>query len=78
MEFISNLIEIVESIGVDKEIIIKALESEMKDFEDCIQISAAELNEIEYVITRNEKDFIASNLKVFNPKDFVRLYINES
>jgi len=46
IEFISNLIEIVDVIGVDKIIILKALKSNLKDFEDAVQVSAAEYYEI--------------------------------
>ncbi len=43
--FIKNLIQVVDIIGIDKETISRALSSEMKDFEDAIQSSAAELNQ---------------------------------
>jgi len=71
IDFIKNLIEVVEVIGVDKDIIIKALCSDIKDFEDAIQTSAAEMNEIEIIITRNEKDFSNSTLKIISPKGFL-------
>ncbi len=37
IEFITNLIDLVDIAGVDKQIIISALNSEIKDFEDAIQ-----------------------------------------
>lgn len=74
LEFISNLIEVLEILGIEKEVIVKALRTEMKDFEDAVQIAAAELNEIDCIVTRNEKDFIDSPVKVYNPKEFVEKY----
>ncbi len=56
-EFITHLVQVVNILGIDKEIIINALSKEMKDFEDAIQITASEFNEIDYVITRNKSDF---------------------
>lgn len=71
LEFITDFVEIVEIVGVDKEVIVKALNSNLKDFEDAVQVSAAEFNGIDCVITRNEKDFLNSTLKIFNPKEFL-------
>lgn len=71
LEFISNLIEIVEITGVDRDVIEKAMKSEMKDFEDAIQVSTAEFNEIDCIITRNKKDFNKSTIKIFTPEEFL-------
>lgn len=71
LNFIGSLIEIVEVIGIDKEIIIKALHAEMKDFEDAIQAFAAEANGIDIIVTRNKTDFKNTSLKIFTPKEFL-------
>jgi predicted nucleic acid-binding protein len=71
IEFISNLIEIVDVIGVDKSIIVKALESNLKDFEDAVQVSAAENYEIEIIVTRNKSDFLNSGLEILTPIELI-------
>ena len=71
LAFISDLIEVVSVVGVDRNAIVKALHSEVKDFEDAVQVSVAESAEIEYVITRNTKDFAASSLEISNPVSFL-------
>lgn len=71
LAFITDLIEVVEVVGVDRDIIAKALHLEMKDFEDAVQVSAAEFAEIEYLITRNTQDFVNAQLKVYDPGDFL-------
>lgn len=71
IEFISNLIEIVDVIGVDKSIIVKALKSNLKDFEDAVQVSAAENYEIEIIITRNKSDFLNSGLEILTPEELI-------
>lgn len=71
IEFISNLIEIVDVIGVDKSTIVKALKSNIKDFEDAIQVSAAENYEIEIIVTRNKSDFLNSGLEILTPKELI-------
>jgi len=71
IEFISNLIEIVDVIGVDKSTIIKALKSNLKDFEDAVQVLAAENYEIEIIVTRNKSDFLNSGLEILTPKELI-------
>lgn len=71
IEFISNLIEIVDVIGVDKSIIIKALKSNLKDFEDAVQVSAAENYEIEIIVTRNKSDFLNSGVVILTPQELI-------
>lgn len=71
LEFISNLIEVVDIIGVDRAVIVEAIKSGMSDFEDAIQSSAAEFNGIRLLITRNKEDFSRSKMKVFTPEEFL-------
>ena len=72
IHFISGLLEIVDIVGVDKDVIIKALHSEMKDFEDAVQVSAAEYNEIKILVTRNKADFTECGLEIFTPTEFLK------
>lgn len=71
INFIKNLVEVVEVIGVDKRVILNALDSAMKDFEDAVQVSASELSEVEIIITRNRSDFANTFLKVMTPQEFL-------
>lgn len=71
IEFISGLISIVDVIGVDKNVIIKALNSSLEDFEDAIQVSAAEYHEIETIVTRNKSDFDQSGLEIVTAKELI-------
>lgn len=71
LEFITNLIEVVDVLGVDKNIIVKAIKSNLKDFEDAVQVSAAEYNEIGIIVTRNKSDFSNSSLEILTPKEFI-------
>src|SRR6056297_1014587 len=56
-EFIINLVSIVDVLGVDQYVIHEALQRDMKDFEDAIQVSAADLRDIKIIVTRNPRDF---------------------
>ncbi len=72
--FLKDILNILDITSVDKAIIFDALNSKIKDFEDAIQESSALLNDIDIIITRNEKDFKNSRLEVLNPKDFLKIY----
>ena len=56
---------------IDKEIIVDALNSDLKDFEDAIQVVAAEYNDIEIIVTRNISDFIDCGIEVLEPKELI-------
>ena len=43
----------------------------LHDFEDCLQEACAYQNKMDYIITRNVKDFKASRVKAISPKDFL-------
>lgn len=75
IEFIKSLVDIVEVLGVDKNTILMALRFDLNDFEDAVQTSAAEFNEIEYIITRNKNDFpTTSSIEIVSPEEFLSTY----
>ncbi len=51
----------------------KALSSDISDYEDAVMCETAERSEMDYIVTRNEKDYIKSKVKVLNPKEFINL-----
>lgn len=73
VEKINGLLRIIEVIHVGKAAVLKALNSEFKDFEDALQnFSALEDGHIKIIITRNTKDFKKSNLAVLTPEAYVK------
>jgi len=77
IDFISNLIEIIDVIGIDRQVIIESLASKITDFEDAVQSVSSFLNNIDYIITRNKKDFSESEVKAITPKEFLYLIENK-
>ena len=71
-KFLIDLLQVVGVVGVDRDIVIDAIESNIKDLEDAIQSIAAEYNEIDTVITRNTIDFIGSNINAIEPAEFLK------
>ena len=68
-EFILDLLDIMQILAVDRNIVINAVHSDFPDFEDAIQNSVADLNGIDWIITRNKKDFKKSRLPVLSPEE---------
>ncbi len=71
IQFITGLLDIVEVLGVDKDVVTTALESGLKDFEDAVQVTAAVFNKIEVIVTRNKTDFLESGMKIYTPDEFI-------
>jgi len=74
--------EIEEYVGIQETnriIIRKAIKSEFNDFEDAIQYySAVELGKIDFITTRDLKDFKKSELPVLSPETAVKLLLQEN
>ncbi|MBK9737585.1 MAG: PIN domain-containing protein [Saprospiraceae bacterium] len=68
---IGQLLELVQVLNVGQSTIRKAIDSRFKDFEDGVQSFCAEEGNLKKIITRNVKDFKASNLIILTPKEFL-------
>lgn len=67
-----TLCDIFEVSCIDKKKIIAALENnEFDDFEDCLQFECAKEVVVDYIITRNPKDFENSSVKIVSASDFL-------
>ena len=73
IEKLSQLMTIMDVLSMDKEIIIQALGSGFKDFEDALQNYAAiKSGFIDVILTRNVKDFVKSDIGVLTPDSYLK------
>lgn len=73
VEKLKQLISIVDVLEMDKNIVLDALNSNFKDFEDALQnFSAVSNGGISTILTRNTKDFQNSTLAVFTPEMYLQ------
>ena len=71
IENLKMLMQIIDVATTDKKIILEALNSDFKDFEDALQNFSAQNNhEIEIIVTRNFKDYKTSKLVVMTPETY--------
>ena len=79
IKLLNELSEMAEIADVTKEIIKKSLESDFKDFEDAIQYNCAlSLSKIDFIVTRDTKDFKKSSLSILTPEEAVGWLENNS
>lgn len=69
-KIIFNLLEFLTVIPVDIDVLKKGLLSNHKDFEDAVQIlCASSITGINYIVTRNTKDYKTSEISVLTPDE---------
>lgn len=69
---IYSLLQISKVGKVSKESLKKALESEIKDFDDAVIESVAIIEAVDYIATRNLKDFKKSRVDAKEPAYFIQ------
>lgn len=74
----SKFMKITTATLVDSLMIEQSVNSEFKDFEDAMQYFSAKNENVDYIITRNKKDFAVSDIPVFEPQEFVDYLLSES
>lgn len=68
---IDTLLQLIDIIDVTAKDVRKAFRSNVIDFEDELISVCAERVNIDYIITRNTKDFINSPVPAITPEDFL-------
>ena len=72
-EVLHNLLDYITIIAIDIDIIKKGLKSKHKDFEDALQILAANsIEKLNYLVTRNVKDYKDCGIEVLAPEQILK------
>jgi predicted nucleic acid-binding protein len=76
VEKLTQLLTITDVLIIDKEVVLQALRSNFKDFEDALQNYAAEkIGDVVVILTRNIKDYKSSELAVMTPENYLKTRI---
>ena len=73
----SKFMKITTATLVNSSMVEQSVKSKFKDFEDAMQYFSAKHENIDYIITRNKKDFAVSDIPVFEPQEFVDYLLSE-
>ena len=70
LSLLKDLEALTETLDVTKQVILKSLSGDFKDFEDAIQYNTALANKnIKVIVTRNVKDYKNSELTILTPDE---------
>lgn len=70
---ISKLYELFFILDVTSNDCLEALSSGIKDYEDAVVSCCANRNRVDYIVTRNIKDFEYSKVKAILPDELIKL-----
>jgi len=74
--YIKILMALFEIAPVNRVVIENALDNNFKDFEDAVLYESAVHSNVEYIVTRNVKDFKSSKIPVFEPVELNQIIEN--
>lgn len=72
IENLKKLKKVIRLIHVSDYSFAKALDSDFSDFEDALQYFAAFEAKVDYIITRNKKDYKKSKIPVLTAEEFIK------
>jgi predicted nucleic acid-binding protein len=73
-EILLMLCNYFEIINIEKLMMVSVLENDdLQDLEDGLQIQCAKDANLDYIITRNIKDFTKSSIKALLPEEFLKI-----
>ena len=64
---------LADSAAID---VFQALSSGLPDFEEAVMVETAKRIGADYIVTRNIKDYIKSNISAYTPAEFLELLIS--
>ena len=70
---LKDLLRVFSVAAVDQDVILRALQLGWRDFEDAVQMAAAERSGSDYVVTRNVRDFTSGLVPAIQPAELVAL-----
>jgi predicted nucleic acid-binding protein len=70
---IQKLLRVFGVAAVDQNVIASALGYGWADFEDAVQMAAAEASNCDYLVTRNPKDYNPSAITVISPVELLAI-----
>jgi len=75
-EILKMILKLVSVLDVTANDVYTAINSTMPDFEDAIIAQCAERHGINYIITRDTKDFADSRVPAITPSDFMQKHFS--
>jgi len=74
-EFLNDAKILFDILDITKALTISAIENKHKDFEDDLHYYTAIENKLNFIITRNKKDFLHDKIKIMTAEEYLLLNI---
>jgi predicted nucleic acid-binding protein len=71
-QLVTILLQAFYTSAVDHAVLQRALQMEIPDFEDAIQSASAIADKLDFIVTRDVKDFANSPVRALSPVEFVK------
>ena len=78
LEALKKIFSVFQPATVTGDNIFKALVLEWSDFEDSVQFVVGESLSVNYIITRNNRDFSSSSIPAVTPEQFMQVIIEDN
>ena len=72
---LNDLKKYLHIVEMGDDVLSHALTAGWPDLEDCVQSLIASREKAEFIITRNEKDFLLSDVAVLSPQQFLEKFL---
>ena len=72
-QFLKDVKDLFNIVDITKEITLSAIKNRYKDFEDDLHYQTAIKNRIDYIITRNQSDFLNDRIQVVTAEEYLEL-----
>lgn len=70
---VKDVLKVFSIAAIDEQIIHQSIQLGWRDFEDAVQMAAAMQANLDYVVSRNAKDFVTQPLPVLSPAGLLAL-----
>jgi len=71
-QYVRKMLKIFNVSNINRVVLENALDSNFKDFEDSVLYQSAIHTNLEAIVTRNQKDFVKSEIPVYDPAQFLK------
>ena len=68
-----DVLELAQVLSVTEKDIHAAFHARWRDFEDCVQFMTAKHNRMDYIVTRNKRDFEDDSIPVISPDEYLMM-----
>lgn len=72
-EFLNDSKKLFTILDITKEMTISAIDNKFRDFEDDLHYQTAIKNNLDYIVTRNKKDFKTKNINVLTAEEYLNI-----